>query len=47
MAVGDITIKVLSLERLIETKRKLTRPKDRLMLMHLEATLDERRKLGR
>jgi len=32
------------LERLIEVKRKLTRPKDRLMLLHLEAAFDERKK---
>jgi hypothetical protein len=44
VALGDMTVQVLSLERLIEVKKKLTRPKDRLMLMHLEATLDERRK---
>ncbi len=47
MAVGALTIMVLSLERLIEVKRKLTRPKDRLMLLQLEATLDERRKQSR
>jgi hypothetical protein len=41
---GELVVQVLSLERLIEVKRKLTRPKDRLMLLQLEATLDERRK---
>ena len=35
-------IRVLSLERLIELKRGMTRPKDKLMLIHLEATLEER-----
>lgn len=44
IALGGLTVKVLSLARLIEVKRKLTRPKDKLMLMHLEATLDERAK---
>jgi hypothetical protein len=44
IVLGEVTVKVLSLERLIEVKRKLTRPKDKLMLMHLEATLDERAK---
>lgn|SRR5690606_20098849 len=36
--------RVLTLERLIEVKRKLKRPKDQLMLLQLEATLDERGK---
>lgn len=44
ICVGELNVMVLSLERLIEVKRKLTRPKDRLMLLHLEATLDERKK---
>jgi hypothetical protein len=44
IVLGELTVKVLSLERLVEVKRKLTRPKDKLMLMHLEATLDERAK---
>jgi hypothetical protein len=38
---------VLKLETLIEIKRQLHRPKDKLMLMHLEAALDEREKLRR
>jgi hypothetical protein len=37
----------LTLEKLIELKRKLSRPKDKLMLLHLEAALDERRKQQR
>jgi predicted nucleotidyltransferase len=45
--VGDLSVLVLSLARLIEVKRKLTRPKDKLMLLHLEATLDERKKSER
>ena len=44
IALGDIVVQVLSLERLVEVKRKLTRPKDKLMLLLLEATLDERRR---
>jgi hypothetical protein len=36
--------RVITLERLIEIKRHLTRPKDKLMLMQLEAALEERRK---
>jgi hypothetical protein len=38
---------VRKLETLIEIKRQLHRPKDKLMLMHLEAALDEREKLRR
>ncbi|XXX72392.1 hypothetical protein WMF30_32570 [Sorangium sp. So ce134] len=37
-------VRVLSLERLIEVKAKLTRPKDRAMLLVLQATLDEKRR---
>lgn len=40
--LGPVRPLVLSLDRLIEVKRKLTRPKDRLMLLQLEATRDER-----
>ena len=47
VSIATLTVKVLSLERLIAVKRKLTRPKDQLMLLQLEATLDERRKTGR
>jgi len=43
--VAGCAIRVLTLERLIEVKRKLTRPKDKFMLMHLEATLDERSRM--
>lgn len=45
--VGGRSIRVLKLEKLIEIKRQLSRPKDKLMLMHLEATLEERAKLPR
>lgn len=44
LVIADLTVHVLSLERLIEVKRTLTRLKDRMMLEMLEATLDERRK---
>ena len=37
-------VRVLSLPRLIEVKTRLTRPKDQLALLQLEATLEERRK---
>jgi hypothetical protein len=42
--VGGRSVRVLSLEKLIEIKRQLPRPKDKLMLIHLEATLEEREK---
>lgn len=44
--VGGFDVHVLTLPKLIEIKRGLTRPKDKLMLMHLEAALDERNKQG-
>jgi len=47
IALGELRPLVLSLDRLIEVKRKLTRPKDQLMLLQLEATRDERRKAER
>lgn len=42
--LGDFSVRVVSLERLLEIKRKLGRPKDKLMAMQIEATLDEHRK---
>lgn len=39
-------MRVLTLEKLTEIKRGLSRPKDRLMLL-LEAALDERSKAAR
>jgi hypothetical protein len=42
--LGGISIRVITLERLIAIKEKLTRPKDQLMLQVLRATLDERRR---
>ena len=43
--IGGRPVRVLKLEKLIEIKRSLNRPKDKLMLIHLEATLEEREKL--
>lgn len=42
MELDGVPLRVLSLPRLIEVKRKLTRPKDKLALLQLEATLEER-----
>ncbi|WP_437576788.1 hypothetical protein [Sorangium sp. So ce887] len=42
--LGEIPIRVITLERLIAIKEKLTRPKDQVMLLVLRATLDERRR---
>jgi predicted nucleotidyltransferase len=42
LEIDGFGVQVLSLERLIEVKRKLDRPKDKLMLLQLEATLRER-----
>lgn len=44
MEIDGLAVRVLSLPRLIEVKRKLTRPKDQLALLQLEATLAERSK---
>ncbi|HEY4102933.1 MAG TPA: hypothetical protein VGM44_03545, partial [Polyangiaceae bacterium] len=40
----DHPVRVLTLDKQIELKQKLTRPKDKFMLMQLEATRDEREK---
>jgi hypothetical protein len=42
--VGGYPVRVLTLEKLADIKRHLTRPKDKLMLLHLEAALEERAK---
>jgi hypothetical protein len=42
--VGGHRVLVLKLEKLIEIKRLLTRPKDQLMLLQLEAALEERKR---
>ncbi|MEN9580959.1 MAG: hypothetical protein RJA70_3968 [Pseudomonadota bacterium] len=44
MQLGDRQLRVLSLARLIRVKEQLTRPKDKLMLLQLQATFDERQK---
>ena len=47
MDIGGHAVRVLTLEKLIDIKRHLTRPKDKFMLVHLEAALDEREKAKR
>jgi hypothetical protein len=47
MTVFDCNVHVVKLEKLVELKRALTRPKDKLMLLHLEATLEERKRQSR
>lgn len=47
LEVAGVAIHVLSLERIIELKRQLARPKDLAVLPVLEATLRERRAMGR
>lgn len=44
--LGGFTVRVLRLERLLEVKRALRRPKDQLMALQIEATLAERAKRG-
>lgn len=44
--LGGFKVRVLSLERLLVTKQKLGRAKDRLMALQIEATLEERAKKG-
>lgn len=44
MDLDGVVVQVVSLPRLIEIKSKLTRTKDKLALLQLEATLDERNK---
>ncbi len=44
LEIESTKVRVLTLERLITVKEQLTRPKDKLMLLQLRATLDERRK---
>ena len=45
LEVGGYLVDVLKLEKLIALKRAMTRPKDRFMLLHLEATLEERERM--
>ncbi len=44
LEVAELEIRVLDLAKVIETKRRAGRPKDRAVLPVLLATLDERRK---
>ena len=45
--VGGHSVRVLTLEKLTDIKRHLSRPKDKFMLLHLEAALEERAKASR
>jgi predicted nucleotidyltransferase len=45
LEVAGVQVRVLSLERLISVKEKLSRPKDKVMLMLLQATLEERNRV--
>lgn len=45
LEVAGYLVDVLKLEKLIELKRTMTRPKDRFMLVHLEATFEERERM--
>lgn len=44
--LADVPVRVLRLERLLVVKRKLNRPKDRLMALQIEATIAERNRGG-
>jgi hypothetical protein len=44
LEVGGHSVRVLTLEKLTDIKRHLSRPKDKFMLLHLEAALEERAK---
>lgn len=44
MELDGTPVRVISLPRLIELKKKLSRPKDQLALLQLQATLEERQK---
>jgi len=44
LEIAGHRVRVLTLEKQIELKQKLPRPKDKLMLMQLQATLEEREK---
>ncbi len=43
--VAGYRVEVLKLEKLIALKRAMSRPKDHLMLLQLEATLEERERM--
>jgi hypothetical protein len=44
LEIAGMRVRVLTLERLIQVKRALHRPKDRAMLILLEATPEEKRR---
>jgi len=44
---GDDTIRVLTLETLVELKKRAARPKDLAAIPHIESTIDERRNMAR
>ena len=46
LEVAGHRVRVLTLEKLIAIKQKLGRPKDKFMLVHLLATLEERARMG-
>jgi len=46
LPVAGVEVLVLGLDRLIEVKKKLTRPKDQLMLLELESLREELRRRG-
>jgi len=43
---GDATIRVLTLEKLVELKKRAARPKDLAAIPHIESTIDERRNMA-
>jgi hypothetical protein len=45
--LGGFEVRVLSLSRLLEIKRRLARPKDRLMALEIEATIEEQERSKR
>jgi predicted nucleotidyltransferase len=47
LEVAGHRVRVLTLEKLIAIKQKLDRPKDKFMLVHLLATLEERARMGK
>lgn len=46
MEIAGVPVRVLSLERLIVIKEKLSRPKDTAMLLALRVTLEEKLRRG-
>jgi hypothetical protein len=46
LEVGVVLVRVLSLEKLISTKRAAGRPKDLIAIPHMEATLRNKKEGG-